>query len=191
MKTTDRIRKGPRVLRHSGRDPGMRQLKEQGTTGAQKDDRFSIDPPGHRVRTKNALGRSGSPSPDEIQSSLQFACRDQCAPFRVDDDSLSQPAADRTTGISEFALQADKTHRCQNGRIRPGPKPNNSSSRNHVGCPSQARLPPLSRSELIRIMDCSVQLTMVMAKSSCHCGSAENCRRTIRPAPCANMTGSW
>jgi hypothetical protein len=70
MEATDWIRKGPRVLGDGGGDPGMRQLQEQSTTGAQKDDGFSVDPPSHRGWTKNALDRSGGPSPDEIKSSL-------------------------------------------------------------------------------------------------------------------------
>jgi hypothetical protein len=58
------------VLGDGGGDPGMRQLQEQSTTGAQKDDGFSVDPPSHRGWTKNALDRSGGPSSDEIKSSL-------------------------------------------------------------------------------------------------------------------------
>ena len=82
MEATDRIRKGPRVLGHGGGDPGMRQLKEQGTTGAQKDDGFPVDPPGYRGWTKNALDRPGGPSPDGIKSSLQVAFGNQMRTFR-------------------------------------------------------------------------------------------------------------
>jgi hypothetical protein len=81
MEATDWIRKGSRVLGHGGGDPGMRQLKEQGTTGAQKNDGFSVDPPSDRGWTKNALDRSGGPSPDGIKSSLQVAFGDQMRTF--------------------------------------------------------------------------------------------------------------
>lgn len=82
MKATDRIRKGPRVLGHGGGNPGMRQLKEQGTTGSQEDDGFSVDPPCHRGWTKNALNRSGGPRPEEFKSSLQVVFGDQMRTFR-------------------------------------------------------------------------------------------------------------
>jgi hypothetical protein len=82
MEATDWIRKGSRVLGHGGGDPGMRQLKEQGTTSAQKNDGFSVDPPSHRSWTENALDRSGGPSPDGIKSSLQVAFGDQMRTLR-------------------------------------------------------------------------------------------------------------
>ena len=59
----------------------MRQLEEQGTTGAQKNDGFSVDPPSHRGWTKNAFDRSGSLSLDRIKSSLQIAFGDQMRTF--------------------------------------------------------------------------------------------------------------
>jgi hypothetical protein len=65
------------VLGHSGGDPGMRQLKEQGTTSEQKNDGFSVDPPSHRGWTENALDRSRSARPDQIKSSLQVAFGNQ------------------------------------------------------------------------------------------------------------------
>ena len=46
----------------------MRQLKQQGTAGPQKDDCFSVDPPGQRGWAKNTLNRSCRPRPDEIKS---------------------------------------------------------------------------------------------------------------------------
>lgn len=80
--SSDRIREGPRVLGHGGGDPGMCQLKQQGTTGAQKGDGVPVDPPGHRAWTKDALDRSGGPSPDEIKSELVVAFGDQMRTFR-------------------------------------------------------------------------------------------------------------
>jgi hypothetical protein len=70
MEATDWVCKGARVLGDSGGDPGMRQLKEQSTAGAQKDDCLSVDAPRHRGRTKNARNRSCRPSPDEIMRNL-------------------------------------------------------------------------------------------------------------------------
>jgi hypothetical protein len=70
MEATNGVRKGARVFGDCGGDPGMRELKEQGTTGAQKDDCFSVDPPSHRGWTKNALNRPCCLSPDEIKSRL-------------------------------------------------------------------------------------------------------------------------
>src|ERR1700682_2863083 len=58
METADRVGKGRRVLGDSGGDPGMRQLKQQGTAGPQKDGCFSVDSPGQRGWAKNALHRS-------------------------------------------------------------------------------------------------------------------------------------
>jgi hypothetical protein len=81
MEAADGIGEGSRVLGHGAGDPGMRQLKEQGTTGAQKNDGFSIDPPGHRRRTKNAFDRSGGPRPDGFKGSLQVAFGDQMRTF--------------------------------------------------------------------------------------------------------------
>jgi hypothetical protein len=60
----------------------MRQLKEQGTTGAKKNDGFPVDPPSHRGWTENALDRSGGPSPDGIKSNLQIAFGDQMRTLR-------------------------------------------------------------------------------------------------------------
>jgi len=54
----------------------MRELKQQGATGAQEEDRFPVDPPRDRGRTKNAFNRSGGPSLDDIKSRLQIALRD-------------------------------------------------------------------------------------------------------------------
>ena len=82
MEATDWIRKGPRVLGDGSGDPGMRQLEEQGTPGAQKNDGFSVDPPSHRGWTKNAFDRSGGPSPDGIKSSLKVAFGDQMRTLR-------------------------------------------------------------------------------------------------------------
>ncbi|WP_456849957.1 hypothetical protein [Bradyrhizobium sp. USDA 4504] len=55
----------------------MRQLKQQGATGAQKGDGFPVDPPRHRARPKNALDWSRGPSPDEVKSKFDVAFGDQ------------------------------------------------------------------------------------------------------------------
>ncbi|WP_235983587.1 hypothetical protein [Bradyrhizobium australiense] len=70
MKATDRIGKGARVLGDRGRDPGMRQLKQQCAPGSQKDYGFPVDPPRHRRRSENALSRPGGAGPDNIESSV-------------------------------------------------------------------------------------------------------------------------
>jgi hypothetical protein len=70
MEATNWIRKRSRVLGDCGGNPGMRQLKEQSATSAQKDDCFSVDPPCHRGWTKDALNRTRCLSPDKFKSSL-------------------------------------------------------------------------------------------------------------------------
>ena len=55
----------------------MRQLKQQGTTGPEKDGGFPVDPLGQRGRAKNALDRSRSPRPDEIKSNIEVVFGNQ------------------------------------------------------------------------------------------------------------------
>jgi hypothetical protein len=70
VEATNWVRKGSRVLGDGSSNPWMRQLKQQSTTGAQEDDRFSVDSPSHRGWTKNALKLSCGFSPHEIESRL-------------------------------------------------------------------------------------------------------------------------
>ena len=89
MEATDWIRKGSRVLGHGGGDPGMRQLKEQGTTGAKKmtaslsirqvieaGPKMPSTDPAARARTESrAISRSLSET--------------KCAPFETNEDRFN------------------------------------------------------------------------------------------------------
>ena len=55
----------------------MRQLKQQGTAGPEKDGGFSVDPPGLRGRAKKALDRSCRPDPDRIKRKGQIVFGNQ------------------------------------------------------------------------------------------------------------------
>ena len=90
MEATDRIGKGPRVLRDGGSDPGMRQLKQQRTAGAEKDDGLPVDLPGHRVRTEHAGNRSRRVGADLIEGQFQIVPGYQLQGLaKADDDRQS------------------------------------------------------------------------------------------------------